>query len=741
MNKVTVIAVALAMLISIVALMGWLFNIEALYTFNANWPSIKPNTSLGIIFSGVSLQLFIRKRKGPALILAMIVFLTGVVTAGEYLFHINAHIDELLFIDKGTPLANHHGRMARLTTIAFILSGIALLTYPGKLKWIQRVSEISAIMVFVMSLTGFVGALYKAGQMFRIENIASFSVPTALCGLFLSVAILFSKPDFGFLSAFQKQTGVAKTAIKGILIIITILIVIGWLCLKGEQIGIFDREMGFVIMIIIFTVSFLFVTRYGVQRLSQSENLLIASETNLRHILSSTADIFYVVDRNYRITLINDSAEKRLYKAWGKQVKAGDNIFDLIPHESDEPIRKSFQKVFNGEKVEYELHLNAEEPAKWVLVNYKPVLDYDGTVIGAYIDTKDITERKKAEIELKKSEERYRSLIEQASDFIMITDQKGNFLDANTSFFKTFGFTKDELSSINISKVIDPEQLKNDPVRFDLLLLGQSVLRERKMRQKDGTIIEVEANVKMLPDGRILAIARDITERKRSKDELEQSYKAIRQLTEHIQNIREIERTHIAREIHDELGQQLTVLKMDVSWIINELALPDDNSIKQKLQSLIALLDNTLSSVRRISSELRPSLLDDMGLVTAMQWHLKEFEKRSAIRTLFEKPQEEISLPDNIKTGLYRIFQESLTNVARHANAKRIDVSLQLINGELILQIEDDGRGFNKEEAVNKNTLGILGMEERSFMMGGHYMVSTEPGKGTLITVSVPYKN
>ena len=141
----------------------------------------------------------------------------------------------------------------------------------------------------------------------------------------------------------------------------------------------------------------------------------------------------------------------------------------------------------------------------------------------------DITKRKEIEEELRKSELRYRSLIEQASDAIMITDQKGHFLDVNTSFCKQFGYTKEELFKSNVSMVIDPEQLKNDPLQFEPLVAGQSVLKERRMMHKNGTIIEVEANVKMLPDGRILAIARDITERKRSEEIIQLSLRRLKE--------------------------------------------------------------------------------------------------------------------------------------------------------------------------------------------------------------------
>jgi PAS domain S-box-containing protein len=466
--------------------------------------------------------------------------------------------------------------------------------------------------------------------------------------------------------------------------------------------------------------------------------------------------------------------------------------------------------------------------------------------------------------EIKKSEERYRSLIEQASDFIMITDPQGNFSDVNSSLCKMFGYSKEELLQSNISVLIEPEQLKAEPIRFDWLLQGKGILRELKMMHKNGTITEVEANIKMLLDGRILAIARDITERKQAEEalinnelrfrtltvnapagifqtdavgkttyvnetwlgytgmtfdealgdgwveavhpddrlglatqwyersekglessseyrlvdkkgntrwvsgkavpiftkdgeitghmgtlsditerkkgeeELAKSYKSIRQLTDHLQNIREEERTHIAREIHDELGQQLTVLKMDISWLSKKISL-DDDTVHQKMNGLREMLDSTMKTVRKIASELRPSLLDDLGLVAAMEWHLKEFESRSGIKTKFlETEATEPAVPLTIKTGLYRIFQESLTNVARHAGAKKVCISLMQNEGVIVLNIEDDGIGFDAKKAATQKTLGILGMKERTLVMGGSYTIKSKPGKGTMVEVSVP---
>ncbi|MDB5199315.1 MAG: sensor hybrid histidine kinase [Chitinophagaceae bacterium] len=261
---------------------------------------------------------------------------------------------------------------------------------------------------------------------------------------------------------------------------------------------------------------------------------------------------------------------------------------------------------------------------------------------------------------------------------------------------------------------------------------------------KDGNVIYCEWYNSILRDKEgnvitILSLVHNVTERKKAEETLEQSYAEIRRLNEHLQKIREEERIYIAREIHDELGSQLSVLKMDVSWLKKKLD-GGEEAIKQKIGDLINLLDAAVKSVRKISSELRPGLLDDLGLVAAMEWYLKEFEKRSGIKITFNE-REELEIPDSIKTCLFRIFQESLTNVARHSDAKEVKVKLQYINNQLILNIEDNGKGFDKQKIGEMKTLGILGMKERAMIMNGSYDINSVPGKGTIITAVLPYKN
>jgi signal transduction histidine kinase len=260
---------------------------------------------------------------------------------------------------------------------------------------------------------------------------------------------------------------------------------------------------------------------------------------------------------------------------------------------------------------------------------------------------------------------------------------------------------------------------------------------------KSGAVIYCEWHNSVLRDEHaniitILSLVHDVTERRKAEETLNRSYEEIRKLTNHLQNIREEERSHIAREIHDELGQQLTVLKMNILGLNKKLS-SADATVHEKIGEIIDLLDTAVGSVRRISSELRPNLLHNLGLVAAIEWQLKEFEKGSGIKTVLIEPAEEPKITDPVKNGLFRIFQESLTNAGRHANATKIIVSLEQRNGHLILTIEDNGQGFEKEKIGAKQTLGILGMKERCLMMGGNFEIRSVTAKGTSVMAVIPH--
>ena len=234
----------------------------------------------------------------------------------------------------------------------------------------------------------------------------------------------------------------------------------------------------------------------------------------------------------------------------------------------------------------------------------------------------------------------------------------------------------------------------------------------------------------------LVVIGLDISERKKVEEELRQVNEQLRHLSAHLQDVREEERKGIALEIHDELGQQLTALKMDISWAMKKSA--KGETIGEKLSAMNQLVDQTIVTVRRIASELRPSILDDLGLPEALDWQSSEFQKRYKIDASFHSSLNGLSIGSDIVTGLFRIYQESLTNVARHAEARSVLGTLQLLDDLLVLQISDDGKGFDTLTAGHKGTFGLIGIKERALMMNGKYSIVSSPEKGTVITVSVP---
>lgn len=229
----------------------------------------------------------------------------------------------------------------------------------------------------------------------------------------------------------------------------------------------------------------------------------------------------------------------------------------------------------------------------------------------------------------------------------------------------------------------------------------------------------------------------DITELKRAEQDLEASRDQLRKFSAHLQTVREEERTTIAREVHDELGQTLTALEMDIAWLAKKLP-EDQRQLTEKTKSMLQLTDTIINSVQRISSELRPVLLDDLGLIPAVKWQANDFEKRTGIKTEILSIPEEIILDRDRSTAIFRILQETLTNVARHAEATKVKVSLEVENDRLILNIIDNGKGITGEQISNTDSLGIIGMRERVFPYNGGFEIKGQKGKGTIVRVCVP---
>ncbi len=239
---------------------------------------------------------------------------------------------------------------------------------------------------------------------------------------------------------------------------------------------------------------------------------------------------------------------------------------------------------------------------------------------------------------------------------------------------------------------------------------------------------------------RALREAGERAERKRALEQLRQSHEQLRALSVYLQHIREEERMRISRAVHDELGQALTGLKIDLSWLSHRLP-PQSNRLIEKARVMSSHIDETIETVRRISTELRPGILDHLGLVAAIDWQATEFQTRTGIQCRFAHALDQAVLDENLNTAFFRIFQETLTNIIRHAGATLVEVDLYEEADRLILEVRDNGRGIRREQISNVKSIGLLGMRERAALFGGEVRITGTPKKGTSVTVSNPNRS
>lgn len=226
-------------------------------------------------------------------------------------------------------------------------------------------------------------------------------------------------------------------------------------------------------------------------------------------------------------------------------------------------------------------------------------------------------------------------------------------------------------------------------------------------------------------------------EKEKAEEEMQELNGQLHELTAHLHKVREEEQSRLAREIHDQLGQLITGLKMDLGWIKkNTVDVEKPLGFQKRLNEMSSTLDEAVITIRKVASDLRPSTLDDLGLADTLEWQGKEFKKRSGVNVYFKHSAKGFAFNPEVATGLFRIYQEALTNIARHAEAKNVITTLDVTGNQIILSVEDDGKGFDTTQ--QKKTLGLLGMKERAKMFEGILNIKSEPDKGTRVTVTVP---
>lgn len=354
--------------------------------------------------------------------------------------------------------------------------------------------------------------------------------------------------------------------------------------------------------------------------------------------------------------------------------------------------------------------------------------------------SQDITDQLKVQVALESSETTLGVLAANSPSMISVF-RGSNMVYANPAMVEVTGYSEAELSSMAGLSTVHPDDRALVRERETARRATEEVAPyEFRIVTKSGETRWVEliaAPLRIEGDAEFVVELRDLTEQRQAEASLANSRDRLRALAAGTWEAAERERKAVAREIHDELGQLLTAQKMDVAWLARHLGdvSPD---IKERLASLDALASSAINSVRRIASSLRPPLLDDGGLVAAMDWHIRDFEHRSGIVCQARLPEHEPSLSPEHTTAVYRVLQEALTNVARHAGECQTTVQFDVSDEEIRLTVRDDGIGISLVSLLRDNAVGLIGMRERAEQAGGELEIHRRHPKGTTISLRLP---
>ncbi|TAH39912.1 MAG: PAS domain S-box protein [Bacteroidetes bacterium] len=467
---------------------------------------------------------------------------------------------------------------------------------------------------------------------------------------------------------------------------------------------------------------------------------LYNSKLQFQNLIENIPGVYWVNDIKSHQTLYISPSYETIWGKKGTELYRNPSSFIESVHPEDK------QKVIAAHKnisttlfniISYRI-IKPDGSIRWIKAKANVVKSANGNLT-EYGYAEDITESKKYELEKQLALQRNAQVINTMMDGFMLADRNGKIIEVNPSYCQTSGYSREELLNMTVNDLKLNKSADGRLERFDETLRERHLQFESKHIRKDGEIVNLLVSTSIMDiDGEPMCsiFYKDIDDQIKAQQKIAEYTIQLRQLTTHLQNIREEERLALSRELHDEIGQQLLAIKIDVSRLSGYIG---DNEKAQKLiKDIKELIDSSVSSVRRINSELRPSLLDDIGLFATLEHQVKEFERRTNINFDFHITMDEPNLDSKISIGIFRIFQESLINVVKHAGANNVSAQLNQKNGNMELIISDNGKGFEISDGFTNKTFGLLGMKERASMMNGKLDVKSIPGKGTTLRLTVP---
>ena len=481
----------------------------------------------------------------------------------------------------------------------------------------------------------------------------------------------------------------------------------------------------------------------------RAEEALLESEERYRRLVETAPEVIYNLSaEDGTITLLNPAFEK--ITGWSRAEWLGKPFMSLVHPDDVTLAMETFQHVSRGEATPlYGLRILSKS-GEYLIGEFTSYPNIEkGKVTGEFGIARDITERKRVEEALRRSEARYKELWERAPVAYHVLDPDGKIAKVNQTEASMLGYQVQEMVGKSIFDFILPEQREEAQKRFRQKIRGLSVPKaeDRIYLKKDGSQIYVVVDDVLERDahGKVTGIRStmtDITERKNAEETLARYISELRQLSKQLITVQEAERLRISRELHDEMGQALTMLRINIASIKESLLPGYAKGVKDRLADADALTEKLLGQIHELTLELRPHMLDDLGLVPTLRWYTERLSRRLNIQILFtqknwkERPDSEIS------TALFRIIQEALTNAAKHARAKKIRILLVQKQKFIEVLIKDDGRGFDQRKIEKRppraRGIGLFSMKERAALLNGECTIESHPGKGTRIHISIP---
>jgi two-component system CheB/CheR fusion protein len=459
---------------------------------------------------------------------------------------------------------------------------------------------------------------------------------------------------------------------------------------------------------------------------------LSSTNDDLRNLLDSTNIATLFLDTRLCVKRFTPEATKLINLI---QKDVGRPVSHIKTKLADENLAQEAQEVLDT-LVPKQSEIRSID-GQWYLKRMRPYRAANNVIDGVVVTFIDITERKQSELDAEKAREFAENVVETVREPLVVLDDVLNVVSANESFYRRFKLTPElterrSLFEVNqrqwdipelrrlLEKVLPENQaFDNFTIEHDFPNMGHAILllnARRIHRGASGT-------------GLILLALQDVTDREKREE--------LRALAARLHAAREEERTLLAREIHDELSGSLTALKMDLS-LLPDRAAKDHNLFLEKLSSMSRLIDHTLAQVHTIVTELRPVVLDKLGLIPAIEWQAREFQERSGIACETHLPLEEIPFDHDRATAVFRILQEALSNIARHAGASQVVIDLRSAADNLTLTVRDDGKGIAASKIFDRGSLGLVGMRERAMAFGGTIEITALPQRGTCVTVRIP---